>query len=250
MVQAGSILKANKGYLILEIASVLRDPLVWETLKSTLENRKVYIEDPPGQAGMFVASLKPEPIPLDVKVLLLGSYEIFRTLQRADPKFNKIFQVRADFDHEVALTKESLIFYARFIAGVCASENLMPFSPCGVSAVVEYGNRMAEDKRKLSLRFGRIVGVLREADYWARKENAAQVQSRHVLMSLADYRFRHNLYEEKVQEGYDDHSILLDVHGRKGGAGQCPGCIPDRRNRLWQALQNHGGILYGQAGNH
>jgi predicted ATP-dependent protease len=101
MVQAGSLLRANKGFLVLEIDAVLRHPEVWETLKTTLQNRKLYIQDPPDQTGPAMASLRPDPIDLDVKVILLGGYDIFRVLQNADPKFSKIFKVRADFDYEV-----------------------------------------------------------------------------------------------------------------------------------------------------
>ncbi len=213
MVQAGAILEADNGYLILEVESLLRNPAVWETLKSTLQNRKLYIQDPPDQAGFFMASLKPEPIPIEVKVILLGNYHIFHALQDADPKFNKIFKVRVDFDQETGLTPETLKEYARFMAGVCKSHNLLPFSSDGVWAVVEHGARMAEDKAKLSLRFGRVLDLLKEADYWAHKENALLVDDAHVTRALREYRFRHNLYEEKMQERYDDHSILLDVKG-------------------------------------
>jgi lon-related putative ATP-dependent protease len=217
MVQAGSLLRADKGYLVLDIEPLLRNPAVWETLKNTLQNRELHIQDAPNQVGLHVASLKPGPIPLDVKVILVGDYGTFRALQGADPKFNKIFKVRADFDHEVELTPETLLDYARFIARVCKTESLLPFSPCGVSAVVEYGNRIVEDKRKLSLRFGQILSLLREACYWARRESADRVDDQHVVQALSKYRFRHNLYEEKVQEQYDDKTILLDITGEEVG---------------------------------
>ncbi len=217
MVQAGSLLRANKGYLVLEIGSLLRSPFVWEMLKNTLQIGELHIQDVPDHSGMFMSSLKPEPIPVDLKVILLGNYETFRTLQDSDPKFNKIFGVRVDFDHEVEVTRENLINYAKFIANVCKKDKLLPFTPCGVTAVVEYGNRIVEDKRKLSLRFGQVLKVLNEADYWARKENATEVFAGHVLRAMDEYRFRHNLYEEKIQEQYDEQSILLDVTGSVTG---------------------------------
>ena len=113
---------------------------------------------------------------MDLKVILLGSYDIFRALQGADPKFNKIFKVRADFDHEVALTRETLGLYARFVARVCASRQLRPFSPGGVTAVVAYGARLAEDRQRLSLRFGQVLSLLLEADYWAGKAGASRIE--------------------------------------------------------------------------
>ncbi len=213
MVHSGSFLKANNGYLVLEIEALIRNPLVWETLKTTLQNRKLYIQNAPEQLEFFSTTLKPKPIPVDVKVVLIGNYETFMALQKIDQKFNKIFKVRADFDHEVDLNKENLINYARFIARVCKTENFLPFTPCGVTAVVEYGNRIAEDKRKLSLRFGQILNILTEANYWAVSEKSSQVEAEHVFKAVSKYRYRHNLYEEKVQERYDDESILLDVKG-------------------------------------
>jgi lon-related putative ATP-dependent protease len=213
MVQAGSLLRADKGFLMLEIDAVLRYPEVWETLKTTLQNKKLYIQDPPDQTGPAMASLRPDPIDLDVKVVLVGGYEIFRALQNADPKFNKIFKVRADFDHEVDVSSKALKDYARYVARACETENLRPFTPCGVTAVVGYANRLAENQHKLSLRFGRIMDLLKEADYWAGKERSAAVTGDHVSRALNASRFRHNLYEEKVQERFDDHSILIDLTG-------------------------------------
>jgi len=216
-VRAGSVLKAHKGYLVLEIAPLLRNPHIWETLKNTLVNRTLNIEELPDQSGRGSTLLKPLPIPVDVKVILMGSYEPFRALQQADDKFNKIFKVRADFDYEADLTPANQLKYARFIARTCLAENLLPFTPCGVSAILEYGSRMVEDKGKLSLRFGKVTGILREADYWAKKSGAEMVTREFVLSAVTAHRFRHNLYEEKVQQRFDDHSILLDVEGSMVG---------------------------------
>jgi lon-related putative ATP-dependent protease len=213
LVQAGSLLRADKGFLMLEIDAVLHYPEVWETLKTTLQNKKLYIQDPPDQTGPAMASLRPDPVDLDVKVVLVGRYEIFRALQNADPKFNKIFKVRADFDHEVDVSPKTLKDYARYVARACETENLRPFTPCGVTSVVGYANRLAENQRKLSLRFGRIMDLLKEADYRAGKERSAAVTGDHVSRALNASRFRHNLYEEKVQERFDDHSILIDLTG-------------------------------------
>lgn len=217
MVQAGSLLKANKGYLVINIEPLLGNLSVWESLKRTLQGSMLQIEDMPDQADYGMPSLKPAPIPLNVKVVLVGGYEPFRALQSADPRFNKIFKVRADFDYEAELTRENGYNYARFIARVCQREGLLNFTPGGVWAVIEYGNRMVADPQKLSLRFGQILGVLKEADYWARKENARLVSEAYVFKALAQQRFRHNLYEEKVLEQFDDESVLIDVKGKVTG---------------------------------
>jgi lon-related putative ATP-dependent protease len=213
MVQAGSLLRANGGYLLLDIEAVLKNSLVWEALKRALQNKYLHIEDMAAGMGFGTTSLRPEPIPLEVKVVLIGSYHLFQLLQNHDSKFNKTFKVRADFDFEVKRSEDTMQQYARFIARVCKEENLLPLSPKGVAAIVEYGEKQVADKDKLSLRFGSIQAVLKEADYWARKKNARVVSDKYVQKALKEHRFRYNLYEEKVQENYVDETILIDLDG-------------------------------------
>jgi lon-related putative ATP-dependent protease len=213
MVQAGSMLNANGGFLMMEIDSVIMNPYVWEALKRTLRVKFLQIEDIPEETGFSTTSLKPEPIPLDVKVILLGSYEAFEIIQNEDPRFNKIFKVRTDFDYEVDRSPHTIQQYARFIARVCKEENLLPFTPSGITAIVEYGQKYVSNKKKLSIRFGPILGVLKEADYWARKNKARQVTDKYVVKAFNDHRFRHNLYEQKMHESYQDNTIMIDVQG-------------------------------------
>ena len=217
MVQSGALLKANGGFLIMEVASVLADAQVWETLKRALQNQQVCIEETTQALGMGTASLRPEPIPLDIKVILLGPYEPFQLLQNFDAKFNKIFRVRADFDYEVARTPETVALYARFIARVCRDAGLLPFTADGTAAIVEYGEKAIDSKNKLSLRFGTVVGVLKEANYWARKAKADRVTADHVVKAFKEHRFRYNLYEEKIHESYLEETIMIDVAGRVVG---------------------------------
>ncbi len=217
MVQAGSLLQANGGFLILEVESVLTHPYVWEALKRALQNKLLYIEDLPTGMGFGSASLRPKPIPLDVTVVLLGGYGPFQILQNHDSKFNKIFKVRADFDNEVIRTEDTIHQYAQFVARVCRDEQLLPFLPSGVAAIVEYGEKMIASKNKLSLRFGFVSGIIKEADYWARKENAARVSDRYVVKAFNEYRFRYNLYEEKMHENYVDETIMIDISGEVVG---------------------------------
>ena len=213
MVQAGSLLNANGGFLLMEIDSVIMNPYVWDALKRTLRTRCLQIEDIPEETGFGTTSLKPEPIPLDAKVILLGSYEAFEILQSEDQRFNKIFKVRADFDSEVDRTARTLQQYALFIARVCREENLLPFTPTGVAAIVEYGEKYVSNKHKLSIRFGPVLGVIKEADYWARKNKARQVTDKHVVKAFNDHRFRHNLYEQRIHESYMDNTIMIDLKG-------------------------------------
>jgi predicted ATP-dependent protease len=211
LVQAGSLLNANGGYLIMEIESLLMHPYVWEALKRALQTQLLAIEDVPEESAFGTTSLRPAPIPLEAKVLLLGSYEAFEWLQNFDAKFNKIFKVRADFDQEVARTPETVQLYARFIARVCREETLLPFNPRGVAAIVEFGEKYVSDQNKLSIRFGPLLGVLKEADYWARSQRAKVVSERHVVRAFQEHRFRYGLYEQKVHESYRDGTIMIDV---------------------------------------
>ena len=213
LVQAGSLLKANGGYLVMEIESVLMNPFVWEALKRALQNKQLHIEDMASGLGYGTSSLRPEPIPLEVKVILLGSYHLFRMLQNHDSKFNKIFKVRADFDYEVEKNEHTVQLYARFIARACKEENLLPLTPEGVSAIVEYGEKYISSQNKLSLRFGPIMGILKEADYLARKKKAKMVTGKHIIQAFSEYRFRYNLFEEKMHESYVDNTIMIDVDG-------------------------------------
>ncbi|HDI61265.1 MAG TPA: ATP-binding protein [Desulfobacteraceae bacterium] len=212
LVQGGALLEANGGYLILEIESVLTADSVWEPLKRALANGRLVIEDD-GAAGLGASALRPAPIDLEVKVVLLGGWEPFYLLQNYDSRFNKLFRVRADFDDEVARRAANVRQYARFVSRVCREEGLRPFSAAAVAAVVEYGQVLTGDQRKLSLRLGFIVGLLKEADYWARQDRSATVEAAHVGRAVAQHRFRHNLTEEKIHQAYLDGTILIDVDG-------------------------------------
>jgi lon-related putative ATP-dependent protease len=211
LVLAGALLNANGGYLLMEIESLLLNPSVWEALKRALQTNRLDIEDVSEEPALGVTSLRPEPIPLEVKVILFGSYEIFELLQNYDSRFNKIFKVRADFDQEVRQTPETVQLYARFIARVCREEKLLSFTPRGVSAIVEFGQKYVSDQNKLSIRFGPLLGVLKEADYWARRQKAKVVSERHVVRAFKEHRFRYSLYEQKVHESYQDGSTMIDV---------------------------------------
>ncbi len=217
LVTAGSLLNANGGYLIMDIEFLLMHPHVWEALKRALQTKRLQIEDIPDESGSGTTSLRPQPIPLEVKVILLGDYDIFEFLQNEDARFNKIFKVRTDFDQEVEYRVETIQLYAHFIARVCREEKLLPFTPKGVGAIVEFGQKYVADQNKLSIRFGPLLGVLKESDYWARRQNARKVSDKHVVQAFREYRFRCNLYEQKIHESYRDGTILIDVDGAEVG---------------------------------
>ncbi len=211
LVAAGSLLTANGGTLIMEIDSLLMHAYVWEALERALQTKSLPIEDMPDESGAGTTSLRPQPIPLEVKVILLGSYDAFEILQNYDSKFNKIFKVRADFDEEVERTPETTQLYAQFLARVCREEKLLAFTPRGVAAIVEFGEKYVSDQNKLSIRFGPLLGVLKEADYWARRQRARVVSEKHVIRAFQEHRFRNSFYEQKLHESYRDGTIMIDV---------------------------------------
>ena len=213
MIQAGSLLQANGGYLIMEVEPVLMNNFVWDSLKRALRIKCLAIDDMATEMGFVTASLRPQPIPLEVKVILIGGYHPFRILQNYDPHFNKIFRVRADFDNEVALNATTVQQYAKFIVRISQQEDLLPFNPRGVARMVEFGSKTVADQTKLSLRFGPLVGLIKESDYWARQRNGRVVTEKDVSKALSEYRYRYNLYEEKIHDAYVDKTILIDVDG-------------------------------------
>jgi lon-related putative ATP-dependent protease len=201
----------------MEAESVLINPFVWDTLKRSLQTKMLAIEDIAEETAFGTVSLRPEPIPLDVKIILMGEYGLYETLQELDYRFNKIFKVRADFDHEVDYNDGTVQLYARFIARICKEEKLLPFTPAGVSAIVEFGEKHVANQNKLSIRFGPIQAVVKEADYWARKNSVRSVSAKYVHKALIEFHFRNSLYEEKVHESYKDETIIIDVGGAEVG---------------------------------
>ncbi len=213
MVRAGSLLRANGGYLIVELESLLVNPHTWEALKRVLQTRMLSLEDIPSEMGTALVTLQPEPIPMDLKIILLGDYSLFEQLKDEDLKFDKYFKVRADFDYETLRSQETMLLYARFIARVCRQEGLLHFNRKGVASIIECSSKIVAHQSKLSLRFGPIVGILKEADYWARREGKKLVTESHTHKAFSEHRFRNNLYEDKIHESYVDNTIMIDVCG-------------------------------------
>ncbi len=218
MITAGALLKANGGFLILDIQSVLQNAHVWEPLKRALKNKSLQIEDVNEQFGFSsTTSLRPEPIPLDLNVVLLGRSDYFHYLQEVDDAFNKTFRVRADFDYEVTRTAENEHLLCQFIARVCREDKLPHFTSQAATQIIVYSSRLAGDKGKLSLQFGTLVGLITESAYWARKQRNRQVQKDDVRQAIKEKRFRGSLYEEKVWDNIKNETLLIDVAGERVG---------------------------------
>jgi len=212
-IKAGSFLKANGGFLVLNALDALIEPGVWMMLKRTLRNQIFEIQN---YASMFLFSstrLKPESIKVKVKVVMIGDEEIYNLLYFADQDFKKIFKIKAEFDSEMPKTEDSIGDYVRFMKKICDEDRLLSFDKSGMAAVVEYGTRIAGRHKKLSTRFHVIADVVREASYWANKDGKKLVGAAHVETAIRERFERVSLIEDKIQEMIEEGSILIDVQG-------------------------------------
>ena len=215
MLKSGSVHQANGGYLVLNARDMLMYPAVWEGLKRIIRNREIQLEDPGEQAGFSIPQgLRPEPIPLDLKVIATGDEGIYRTLSTLDQEdFGDLFKVKAEFDNQIELTPENIEAYCAFICWTCQQEELLQFEAGGAARVIEYAARQVSDQNKLSTRFGQIKDLLIEADYWARKDSCSLVQDTHVREAMTHKVHRLNLVEERLREMVAEGSLLLEVTG-------------------------------------
>ena len=182
--------------------------------KRVLRNRKGFIEDMGEQYSLLPTSgLRPEPIPLDLKVILIGTDEIYRILFAEDEEFHKIFKIKADFDYKMPRNKPNINSYLSFIATRTHLEGLLPFSPSGVAAIVEYGSRLVEDQNLLSTQFGEIKDLTIEADFFARQSHAKLIKRSDVEKALNEKYYRLNLQEQNLSEMIKNKDILTQVDG-------------------------------------
>ncbi|HZD44244.1 MAG TPA: ATP-binding protein, partial [Methanomicrobiales archaeon] len=179
MIRAGSIHRANGGYLVLLVEDLFRSPLAqysWEGLKTALKTGEIQIEEPGERAGYIPAkTLKPEPIPLDVKVALIGTPQIYQILYMADPDFKELFKVKAVFDIVMDRNDDNAFKYADFACNLVHEENLKHLTRDALARVIEHGSRLAEDQEKLSTRFSDIADLIREANFYAIQDNSDQI---------------------------------------------------------------------------
>ncbi|OPY36424.1 MAG: Archaeal Lon protease [Methanoregula sp. PtaU1.Bin051] len=218
MIRAGSLHKANGGYLVIPVLDLFRYPMAWEALKSALKTEKVSIEEPGEQAGFIpTKGLKPRPIPLGIKVILIGTPDISQILNEKDPDYPELFKVRADFDVVMERNDGSAKSYASFICTLCRRSGLRHLDSSAVAKVVEYGSRLAEDRKKLSTRFSNIADLIREADFYAEQEKAENVTVKHITKAIEEKIYRSNLIQQKIQEFITRGVYLIDTKGSQVG---------------------------------
>jgi len=218
MLKAGALNKANGGYVLISINDVLMNPGVWPALKRAIRNKEVRIEDPFEQYG-FIApqGLRPEPMPIKIKVILTGDPMLYRLLSIYDEDFWEIFKVKADFDSEIENTKDNMMAYAAFLSGCCDECEAKHFDPSGVAKIIEYSARMVADQERLSSRFAQIKDWIQEANYWALKDSARFISARHVQKAMDERLFRHNLIDERIRDLINRGTIMIDTTGEVVG---------------------------------
>jgi lon-related putative ATP-dependent protease len=218
MIKAGSLHKANGGYIVINALDLLRNLFSYETLKRSLRNRELKIEDVWEQYRlMSTTTLRPEAIPLNVKVILIGNPYIYYMLYSLDEEYRELFKVKADFDSRMDRTDETVGKYAAFVASTCKEGKYLPFDRSGVSKIVEYGSRLAAHQGKLSSRFSEIADVIKESSYWAKKAGSGIVKNDHVEKALRERVYRVNKIEERLQEMIVEGTLIIDTEGEKVG---------------------------------
>ena len=219
MIRPGAIHRANGGYLAVQAKDLLASPLVWETLKRTLRSGEARIENIGEQYSPIPTStLSPEPIPLQTKIVMVGTPYLLRLLQSVEEDFRKFFKVKADFDLSMERNPENILFYASFVCNRCRDTHIRPFHKTAVATVVEYSSRLVEHQGKLTTRFIEIADLITEANHWAAQDRGSLlVMGKHVAKAIRERIYRSNLPEERIQELINDGTIMIDTQGEVVG---------------------------------
>lgn len=218
MIKAGALHKANGGYLILNARDVLTNMGAWEALKRILKTQKLFVENLSEQYGMTaMASLKPNPVPIDVKVILIGNPYLYYLMYNHDEDFAKLFKIHADFDTQMDSNMDNIQKMARFISSTVKQKSLKHFDRSAVAKMVEYSCRLAGSQKKLTTRFSEVVKIICEADIWATMDESDIVTGQHVKQAITEKNYRSNKYEEHWQEMFADGKLMIDTDGSKVG---------------------------------
>jgi lon-related putative ATP-dependent protease len=218
LIRAGALHRANGGYLILEAKDVLRSFFAWESLKKALKSRSIRIEEPLEELrSLSAATLAPEPVPLSVKVILLGSPLLYYLLYNLDEDFRALFKVKVDFDDSFARTPETEVLYGRFVAGACREEGLRHFSAEAVARLVEHSGRQVSHQARMSARLGALLDLVREAAVAAEQQGHALVAAEDVEQAIQQKVQRANLIEERVARVIAEGTLLIATDGEATG---------------------------------
>lgn len=218
MIKGGSMHQANGGFLVARIEDLLANFQSWDGLKRTLRDGKLVIEEISERLGYLATkSLRPEPIPLDIKVVVIGEPLFYYLLLRLDLEFKELFKVKADFDSRMDRTEASLKDYASVICRMCKEEDLRHLRSEALAKIIEHSSRLAGDQDKLSTLFADIADTVREANFWAGEAGASYIDAGHVEKALEQKIYRSNLIQQRINEMIDRGMIVIDVGGEKVG---------------------------------
>ncbi len=218
MIKPGALHRAGGGYLILDCREVLLNLFTYEALKRCIGNREIRLEDMAEQYRLIATvSLKPQPLPLDCKIVLIGTPQLYYLLFQLDPDFRKYFKVKVDFDQMMENTRENIQLYALFIGSKCAEEELAHFDPAAVARTVEHSARLIADQQRFSSSFFDIADLIREASFYAEKADSSIVHADHVEQALEARTYRSNRLEERIRDMIAEGTLFIDTDGSAGG---------------------------------
>jgi len=217
-IRAGAIARANGGYLVLRVRDLLNMPAALDALKRVLMSGELQVENLSENLQLIpTTGLRPEPIPISVKVVLIGEAVLYSLLYRYDPDFRELFRVKADFETELDRTPDNANGLASIVRAECERAGLLPFTRAAMCRMIEHSSRMVEDQRRLSANMSSFVDIVRQADYWARHDSADHVHERHVLRALDERTYRSSLVAEHILEAMEDGSITVATEGARVG---------------------------------
>jgi predicted ATP-dependent protease len=216
-IKSGSFLRAHGGYLIFSLEDALTEPAVWKVLKRTLRSGRIEMETYEPFALFSASGLKPEPVKVNTKVIVLGSSFLYHLLYNWDEEFHEMFKVRADFNPVMQRDDKHQLAYAQWVGSLCSDEGLPHFDRSGIERLIEFGARTAGDREKVLASYAEIADLVREAAFWARKEDSQVVSSQHVEHALDNRVFRLNRIEENIREMIANGTVLVDIDGKKVG---------------------------------
>ncbi len=217
LISGGSICAANGGYLVVNVLDIFKFPLVWDTLKKVLENGQHRVEDIFQQYGYTSGvGLKPAPVDIDVKVIMIGPGYIYHLLYNIDPDFKKLFKIKADFD-TVINSNNKIRQYACAIKFICRNNEIRDVEKPGVERLMEYSSRIAENQHKFSVHFGKISKLLIEADYWASTVKSKFIKAEHIEKAFNEKVYRSNMIQEKIQEMISNGTLMIKTSGEVVG---------------------------------
>lgn len=222
LIRGGALHRANGGYLVIEAEKLFEQPLVWSALKRSLKSEELRIENPYAEmSGVSTISLNPEPIPLNVKVVIIGGRDIYYLLQQMDDEFTRLFRVVVDFDEDVPRTEASIRSYARLMKTLAVQENCAALTREAVARLIEHGSRMAENQEALSAKIGEVVDLICEADFKRHLTGEGIIQDLHIEQALEAKQQRTNRVSNRMRDDIIEGIVLINTEGEK--IGQCNG---------------------------